>query len=550
MQNREQELRQELARRQARRQELEAELARRQGSQTKSEDTGILQQLGFTGGKPQSFGSILKEDALTAANSPGIHGLQGAQDALQQMMSLGLLPNKPQGEGTAYNIGKGIGDVAGFFGGGELADLARLGIGATKAASLPGISQGLGALEGSPALKRILGVSALGATDPEDRVGGALKGAALGGLGEGIVGLGKSVPKIIDSISPQRHADELLNVLGKGRNLEENAKSIAEDIRNKSQQLEEEGNRKYDSVFNTNGIGQRRIRSTPEDQRSSLDVYQRIPKKINNPQEFAASKKEAAPSILPKDIVETFDRKLDDLHKDFLDSPTIENAHWLQSQLASTARKLKKIDQRGDLSIADRRTMQGYEKARDILKRKVTYSLKEAEKEHGIPFSQLYNEANKFHLENIVPYRETPAISRMAEGAVKNPRNVSNVFKNPEENVQKILGHLGEEFKNKIIFQELAKAKDAPDIVKKAAKLDQKGFNEYLSPEISKQVELLNKKVQRKNVARSAAGILGGAAIGHLLPFPLAKELGPVAGYVAAPAIEKALSAMMKSKGL
>ena len=516
----------ELARREAAKKELlnrealQNQLGQRGVSADETQSQGLLDKLGFHPDmKLRNPLDLIKQDVNQAskfATSPGIRGLQGAQDAIRSAMTLGLVPIKPQGEGTAYNIGKGIGELGAFAGGGELADLARLGLTGARAGQIPGIKQGLQFLEKSPEIKRLLGATSFGAiAEPEDRLKGALTGLGLGGAGEAI----RAGSKLIESLRPGEHAKNLLETLGNNASLEENAKSIASAIKNKAEEIKNIGKEKYDAIFNdSNNLGKRRILSSNEKEKSSL---------------------------IPKDISETFDRKLESLNKDFSESPTLGNAQDLQSQLGTTIRKLKKMDNEGKLSIADRRIMQGYEQAQNTVKDQISNFLSNAEQEYNIPYKNLYDEASQYHLENVIPYKESPNISKISKGKITNPRNIQNIFKNPEENIQKITEDLGNDFKNKILYAELGKHKQGLDpekLLKNIEKLDEKGLSHYVSPETSELVSALENKLRNRNIARNVAGVVGGAALGGLAPIPYAKEIGGLGGYFLAPHIGKILS--------
>ena len=372
----------------------------------------------------------------------------------------------------------------------------------------------------SSTLSKGLAPSLYGAATEENPLTGALEGFAAGGVGHGI----KSAPNLIEGLRPKKQAENLLETIGKGRNLEENAKSIAKDIREKFKENKNISGENYDLVFNTHGLGNREL---------PLSGIQR------------------KTGIIPKAIVDTFDSKLENLYDDFLSSPTFKNAHELQSQLGSSIRKLQKQDQVKGLTLADQKILSKYVDAQNNIQEKLRSGLKSVTNEHGTPLSDLYDQANFYHVNNVVPYKETPNISKIATGKVKNPRNVQEIFKNPEEHVEKILGHLNDDFKNKILYSELGKHSSPEAILSASKKLDEKGLNTYLNPEISKQLDLLAQKTKSKNFARAAGGALGGAAVGHFLPFPLAKELAPVLGAVlASPSLKNALSAMFKGKGI
>lgn len=372
----------------------------------------------------------------------------------------------------------------------------------------------------SGALSKGIGPALVGAATSESPTEGALSGLAIGAGGQAI----KEAPKLIESLRPQKHAENLLETLGKNKSLEENAKSIAKDISEKYKENKNISGENYGLVFDTNGLGNR---------------------------ELSIQRNEKDARIFPKEIVNTFDNKLEDLYRDFVKNPTVKNAHDLQSQFGSSIRKLQKLDNQGKLTLADKKVLGKYARAQDYLKDALQNTLGVAELEHNIPYRDLYNQANQYYLNNVVPYKETTSLSKIATGKVKNPRNISTVFKNPEENIEKVLGHLGDEFKNKILYSELGKYSEPEKIISASKKLDEKGLNTYLNPEISKQLDLLAQKIKNKNIAKTIGGGLGGAVVGHFLPIPMAKELAPIAGaFLGSPFLQKALSTFGPKRGI
>lgn len=537
-----QELKSELERRRM----LKSELERRRSMNAPQQEKGMLETLGFTGGKPQGIGDILRQDINIPENSPGIRGIQGAQDAIRELMTLGMVPIKPQAQGTAYNVGKGIGNVAGFLGGGELADIARLGAGASKIGQIPGIKKGLGFLENSPAIKRILGAGAFGAAEnPEDRLRGAELGAGLGAGGEALATGIKAAPQLLESFKPNKYAEEILKNLGKsslkGENIEtgigeesnalsRNSKETAKDISNKYKELKEIGSGKYDvALGGTDSVGSRVMEIRPK----------------------GKELEEIKSSLFTPKVLNTFDKKTSDLLEDFANNPTVKNAHEFQSQLGYKIRDLEKQDASKGLSIADKKILDRYKEGQNTIKGLIQKELEQAGEQSGKNYLEPYLEANRFHYENVVPFRH-PLVSKIAKGEVKFPRNISNIFKNPEEDIQKIVEHLGPEFKNKIIFSELGKLKGkgltSDKLLKAKEELDKKGLTEYITPELQEQFEHLGKKGKNLEIAKRIGGAVGGLGLGSLFPGSLGKELGAIGGYALAPAIEKLIQALSKGK--
>lgn len=344
-------------------------------SQMPNNNPSLLEQL--TSFKPnfQNPLNFMAQDAQQTANSPGMHALQGAQDELQKVMSLGYFPKNNQAEGTAYNVGKGLGGIAGFLGGGELADLARLGIGATKAGSLPGIQYITKALEASPLAKRVAGSAAFGAdVNPDNRLMGALLSGAgqlgMEGLGAGI----KSIPKLA----------ELFNPL-------EGAKQELGNIRNAykaSQAAQEEAYKPFNEIAKN---------------------Y-----KLNNPNNFKESLVENSDYMTPN---------VKSLYKKFVKDPTLERAHKLQSQMISDIKKLSTSDP--EAATLDK--IQGLETLREDLNKDIINNLRRVDRNAATN----YKEGARIHKDEIRPYLSNPNLANLVEGEIDEitPNEIASAIK-------------------------------------------------------------------------------------------------------------------------
>lgn len=309
----------------------------------------------------QGIGNNFRQNIDSLYNSPGMHAIQGAEDEAGKMLSLGLLNRPPQSEGTAYNVGRGLGAIGGFVGGGELADLARLGLGATKTGALPGISQGLRLLEKYSPAKRILGSAAYGAAEnPEHRGEGALKSSAIQSALEGLSGAGKLV-RLAEYINPIKATEQ---ELGKIRD---------------SYQASQAAQRAAYAPFNA--ISKENKLEAPKNYLDSL--------KINH--EYMT------PNI--KKMEQKF-------HKE----PSLSNAHRLQSQLFADLKRLSKRDT--DAATLDK--IQGIEDMRDSLNKDIIGALSAVDKNAA----RQYKEGTRIHREEIRPYLATPALANLVEGDI------------------------------------------------------------------------------------------------------------------------------------
>lgn len=431
-------------------------------------------------------------------NNPFTQGVLGAGDALQNTMAdvANLLPgvNAPlahTGSGTAYDVGRFAGNTAAFMGGGEGLEAARA---AAEGIPMAGkLAEALGQSGfGSGLAKRALGASAYGAvTNPNDRLLGAGEGALFSGAADLVPGAASLGGKIFNAIRPQQYAEQIMSGLGGGQTLEGNAQSLAKDIQNAFMQRKAEGNALYNPIFSSLG-------DTP--------LYPAI----------SAQDGQYAP--VANELIQngSYERNLQKLHNNFISNPTLNNAHALQSQLGTSIRKLQSADAKGNLDIANRSAMQGYQDAQGALKSDINNFLNT----QSPNLANQYNLANSNWAQNVVPYIENPKIAQISKGDVTNPRNISTLFKNPEPETQKVVDDLGQPGINKILYSELGKtqANLTPDSLSKAfSTLDNKGLGAYVTPDLEQQMDILGRRTKMRNIAQMGVGGLLGASSMHSL---------------------------------
>lgn len=341
--------------------------------------------------------------------------------------------------------------------------------------------------------------AAFGATQSQNPVTGALTGATVGKLGEvapsAIAAIPSGIGKLTSAIQPQKYAKQILNTLGGGNTLEGNAQSLAQDIKGAFNNRVQQGQALYQPVFDTLG---------------DQPIYQ--------------GANQAAYNSLDDGIINSYDRNLTKLHQQFTENPTLQNAHNLQSQFGTAIRKLQSTDAKGNLSVADRNTMQGYQEAQNALRGDMNDFLNNQNPQ----LANQYNLATANWAQNVTPYLENPKIAQIAKGEMTNPNNISNLFKSPEPELQQIVDDIGPSANHKILFSELGKtqANLTPEgLLKASNQLDNKGLASYMTPQLSDALEQLNSKINNRDLTQTA---LGGVVGAHLFG-PFGAALGAAA---------------------
>lgn len=339
-------------------------------------------------------------------------------------------------EDPSYKYGQIPGTLAGYMAGGEV-----LGAGLKGAEALSGIGQAAKALSSSPAMTRILGNVGYGAVeDPEQPSGGALKGLIGGSIAE-VPGISSQLVKPFT------------------------AKQIAADIK-KAYGVAKHGAKEiYQPVFDE--IGKKNIYNTS---------FGYLPKNFKN---------------LDNEVFDTLnnDPDLRKYTKDFLDTPTFDNAHKLQSVIGTEMGSIK------NPNLADAIQIKNMKLARDTLQRDMQSFLQKQDPTQGL--STQYKQAIDQYKQNVVPYLSDKRLRAIAEGKITNPKNLDTIFKSPEPTLEKVMKDIGEW------------------------------------------------KIKGRQAAPAVAGTIGGAALGHVLGIPAATEIGAYGGFKYGPGLLKKLTEMI-----
>lgn len=319
--------------------------------------------------------SLNHNEVMNHQHNPLFNFLSGAGGALQNSLAnlpYSPIPYAPPSQGLSGKIGDVAGNLLGFVGGGEVLNTAR-----AASESLPLMGQLAKSLSGegtSGIARRLIGTSMAGALEnPHDRLQGAEKGALLAGLGESVPFALKGIHRAAEFIHPQGFTNKLVA-----------------SIKNAYESSKAEAKKQYGSVLDT--IGGEKING---------QIY---------PQ-------------LHQDVLTAYDTKLKELHQDFIEHPSLEKAHQLQSQLGSKVGQLsssKHVDIHTHNAIAD------LKQARSALQTDMTNYLQQVRPDL---FNQ-YQKATHFYKNTIIPYQSENFISKIAQGDVKTstPKKLNHVL--------------------------------------------------------------------------------------------------------------------------
>lgn len=414
------------------------------------------------------FGNALGNAPVKAANT----GARVITNAIGQPQMGGQLPLMNQGnQGMANQVGQALGEGAAYAGASELA-APLMGVRALSGISgIPGMLTRQGA--------RTAGGAAFeGSQSTEDPLAGLAKGGAI----QTAMDLAtRGVPGAMKYLNADKHLEGMLQNLSKGKNVEENAKSFAENVKNKFNEVSDQASQMYAPVFDKYGKS-------------------KLYPKVNNLEGYGST-----------DFKELLkDPDLRSLHTEFIKNPTLDNAHALQSEIGLVMRDLEKTGQ----GYADRNTLKALNRNRDALQADIDVGLRKVNPE----MANQYLMANENYFRNVVPYKTADkSIAAMAQGDLKNPEKIHHLFKNPEGDIAKIAQDLGPEANHQIMYDLLGRGKNVnPEkILGDFEKAQKEGYGDFISPELQNAMSQLSYKHKGRYLAKVG---LGAATAASMLP--------------------------------
>ncbi len=237
---------------------------------------------------------------------------------------------------------------------GEYLPLSLTGIGSVR--GLPGIAARIGSTSGYGA-----------AINPEDRLKGAMEGAEIGTLGEVIPSIFKGLSSIAESVKPIGFSKQKIS-----------------DIYNNYKKTQIKQKNAYAPV---------------------IEKYGDYPVTFTPKEYLNFSKKNLS-----------YDSK--DLYDNFLNEPTFNNLHKLQSQIYKDSLAFKKNPNRIN-------SYQKSKKARDHLVKKINNFLSIDQNAKN-----LYSEGSRITREEIKPFLETPELRKIVKGKIteREPKQLRNLI--------------------------------------------------------------------------------------------------------------------------
>lgn len=314
-------------------------------------DESILNQL--NGNQSNTNQSLINR----LANNPVTNTVLGAGDALRNQVSnaANLLPGvninqEKSGEGTAYNVGNIAGEIAPF----ALMPAAKLGQAGKLIEKVPKVGHYL-----SDMLGRMFPQVAYGAATSQNPEEGAKQSAIMQGIGELPIAGAKGIGAAAEFLNPVKFASNKIK-----------------DIKNE-----------YQSA----------VQAQKEAYRPVTEKYGDFNLTIN-PKGYLGFDKETTKYFTP-DIKKSYET--------FLNEPTFNNAHKLQSQMFKDSSRMRNNPNKIN-------TYQTIQNARDVVKNKMLSNLKNDQESLAN-----YLRGSEITRTQVSPFTSTPMMRNIVEGKVE-----------------------------------------------------------------------------------------------------------------------------------
>lgn len=533
---------------------------------------------------PENFGFVPDAPSQQTSGLQGFinkygQSVLGAGDAIRNTLAsaANILPGVnispvQSGNNPGYDFGKFAGNIGAFVGGGDVLDAGRA------------------LYEGAPLVGQLassLGGQRLAASVGRRALGSAIYGGLANNQGRGenaAIGAGLSAATDIlppalgasaEYLMPQRYAQGIIKGLGGGQTLADATKSVLSSVKNAYDTQVENAKNVYSSIFSRVPSGSiyapvKRVYGIPTVAPTNTSIVSKSytplnyevntgssslsnllsgkDNSINEPvgksissnirasgKQNPASFLEGSYPSLSSNVINSYSPSLKDLHENFIDNPTFQNAHKLQSELGSVGSQLKNGITAPTPSTVD--DIKNLGNARSALKGDINTFLTNKDPE----LAQEYKKASDDFQQDVVPYRTNPKIYSIATGDTTNvqPSSLATIFKSPNSDMQKVLGDLPEGTVDKILFTKLGQTvpnKSAQGLLNSAQNLDQQGLGEYVSPNLKFQLGDLENRIKARNGVQMATAALSGAALGsHYGGATAGALLGGMSGAIASP---------------
>lgn len=387
------------------------------------------------------------------------------------------------GAGLVANLGRGGNDIASALTGGYAPSVNWNQIQNTLASSNK--SMGGNALQGAGGvLPYTVAGGPIGAgvgaviQDPSHPISSFMLNALpIGAIGKMTGVFDKAVQP---EIQPFVHPDEIAqsvhgDVIG-NRSVQQSTKNVAREIKENYDRIKSERQDDYDAIFNK-----------PTDETSYATGEPVKAKDLGLIDNKYYQK---------YDDYKFPDENVQNLHNAFMDNPTVDTAHKLQSEIGSEVGYLSKQRDKGILDDAGKNKLNNYVQMRKTLLDDINDRFSETDPN----LADSYMNATQNWARDVIPYHSDKTLKDIAQGRIVNPTkdNIKSIFSFPEQNINKVAGDLSQEGRNNIAhigmnvnrYQNTAK-----DLVRGHNNLESNGMESYLSPSDDQSIRVMRGNV-------------------------------------------------------
>lgn len=275
------------------------------------------------------------------------------------------------------------------------------------------------------------------------------------------------------------------NIMG-NRTLEQSGKELASSIKDTYQGIKKAHSDEFDRIFNE-PTGETSIQTDEPILTKDKLMFNSDYLKNNS-------------------LENTNDKNLSLLNNKFINKPSIENAHNLQSELGSEIGYMKKQRENGVLDAEGKNKLNDYVQSQNTIQQDIRGELNNINPQ----LMNDYDQARDAWRQNVIPYHTDKDLRNIAEGRIKNPEagQVVGIFRNPEDNINKVVNDLPDNAKDRIAHIALGKVKEdlTPEQLLNARKsLDLNGMSSYINPNDEQSFRNLRSNLQMEKDKQTQA---------------------------------------------
>jgi len=292
-----------------------------------------------------------------------------------------------------------------------------------------------------------------------------------------------TIKNTINSISPEKYANEFIEKLGLGsKNTTQNTKELANDLRTKFSERENQAAEFFNYV---------------DKQAGKESIYKK-------PDPLITTEMNKYKSL----IDQAKDFNIGDLYHEFKNKPNFKNAHQLQSEMGDWIRDLESKPHK---SASERYEIKQLNNVRERLKNDIMDFLNTRDLNSNENLASAYKKGIDLYKEHVSPYLANKKIREIVKGGKTFIKNLHDVFQSPSNTINKstgkeeigyinkILQDLPKSSQNRLLYNAIGgKPKNANALLEKLNEIRNKGFADYFNPDIEESINALTKKSLNK----------------------------------------------------